>query len=521
LSPIPEYSDSRAVTVLSCSALFLCLALSVPASAQQVAPPPLPHPEATLGELQEALRTGSLSSVALVDYSLARIDALDQNGPRLNAIIAVNPAARAEAARLDEERASGRIRGPLHGIPVVVKDNYDVFGMPTTGASIALREHRPIGDATQIRRLREAGAIILAKTNLHELAYGITTISSLGGQTLNPYDRSRNPGGSSGGTAAAVAAGYAPLGWGSDTCGSIRIPASANNLFGLRPTKGLSSIDGILPLSATQDVGGPLARTVRDLAIGLDATVGYDPADPATEPIRGRQLRSFVDALDADALRGARIGVLTTLFGDTAEEAEVNSLVRGALDRMVAIGAEVVDVEIPGLQELLAGTSTIDLEFKSDLAAYLERSPSPPVESLRTIVERELHHQAVAGVLRRSDRHETRPSAEIEEAMRRRALARAALIRFMDEHRLDALAYPSLRREPARIGEAALGNNCQLSATTATPALAIPAGFTSGGVPIGFELLGRPFDDARLVSFGYAFEQAVRPRRPPSLDTAP
>jgi amidase len=244
--------------------------------------------EATIPELQEAMVSGRATSVDITRAYLARIAAYDQAGPRLNSILRINPHALADAERLDAERMTRGSRGPLHGIPVLLKDNYDTFDMPTSAGSLPLAGLVPPDDAFQVRKLREAGAVILGKTNMHELAYGITTIASLGGQTLNPYDPRRNPGGSSGGTGAAIAASFAAIGWGSDTCGSIRIPAAHNNLVGLRPTKGLSSIDGIIPLAHTQDVGGPLARTVTDLAIALDATVGADPDDPATGALAGR-----------------------------------------------------------------------------------------------------------------------------------------------------------------------------------------------------------------------------------------
>src|SRR5438477_696717 len=275
--------------------------------------------ETSIRDLQAALSAGRTTSVRLVDAYLARIAAYDQKAPALNAIIRLNPGARADAAALDAERKVGKVRGPLHGIPVILKDNYNTAGLATTAASVALAGLTPATDAFQVRKLRDAGAVILGKANLHELASGITTISSLGGQTCNPYDPDRNPGGSSGGSAAAVTASFAAIGWGSDTCGSIRIPSAFNNLFGLRPTKGLSSIDGIVPLSHTQDVGGPLARTVTDLAIGLDATVGADPADSATRILDGAPLPRFVDALDTGALKGARFGMLTQYFGTEDE----------------------------------------------------------------------------------------------------------------------------------------------------------------------------------------------------------
>src|SRR4051794_32860987 len=221
--------------------------------------------EKSIAELQAALSAGEVTSRELVEAYLARIEAYDRGGPRLNAIIAVNARARDDAEALDRERRERGARGPLHGIAIVIKDNMETADMPTTGGSIALAGFTTGADAFQVRRLRDAGAIILAKTNLHELASGITNVSSMGGQTLNPYAPSRHPGGSSGGTAAAVAASFAAAGMGSDTCGSIRIPAGANNLFGLRGTLGLSSRAGIIPLSHTQDIAGPLARTVLDL----------------------------------------------------------------------------------------------------------------------------------------------------------------------------------------------------------------------------------------------------------------
>ncbi len=245
-----------------------------------VAAAPFDLVEKSIAELQHAMAAGEVSSHELVAAYLARIDAYDKSGPKLNAMIALNPRALAEADALDKERAAKGPRGPLHGIPIVVKDNFETADMPTTGGSIALAGFEPKEDAFQVAKLRAAGAVILGKTNLHELAAGITSVSSMGGQTRNPYDPARNPGGSSGGTAAAVAANFAAAGMGSDTCGSIRIPSGHNSLVGLRGTLGLSSRAGVIPLSHTQDIGGPLARTVVDLATMLDATVGADERDP-------------------------------------------------------------------------------------------------------------------------------------------------------------------------------------------------------------------------------------------------
>lgn len=476
--------------------------------------------EASIPELRAAMDAGRLTSVELVDAYLARIAAYDDAGPMLNAVIATNPSARQDAAALDRELADRGARGPLHGIPVLIKDNFDVAGMPTTGGSIALAEHMPLRDATQVRKLREAGAVILGKTNLHELAYGITTISSMGGQTRNPYALNRNPGGSSGGTGAAIAAGFAAIGWGTDTCGSIRIPASANRLFGLRPTKGLSSIEGILPLAHSQDAAGPIARTMIDLAIGLDATIGPDPDDPATAVLEGRPLPRFVEADRPGALRGARIGVLTHYFGNAPAEEPVNAIVRDALAVMADLGAELVDVTIPGFDEIMSGTSLIEQEFKWDLADYLSRTPNPPVRGLTDILDRELYHPAVEALLRRADIREAPDSTAIAEIQVRRDAAARAVQAFMDENRLDALAYPTLRRPPAIIGDLGIGNNCQLSAATGFPALAVPAGFAEDGVPVGFELMGRAFADEMLMAYGFEYERTLE-RVPPDLSAVP
>src|SRR5260370_11258509 len=245
---------------------------------------------------------GRTTSKALVQAYLDRIQVFDHRGPRLNALITLTQNALREAEALDRERAAKGPRGPLHGIPVIVKDNYSTADMQTTAGSMALLGFVPSSDAFQVRKLREAGAVIIGKSNLHELASGITTVGSGFGQTLNPYDPSRNPGGSSGGTAAAIAASFAAAGMGSDTCGSIRIPSSVNNLVGLRPTKGLSSIAGIVPLSVTQDVGGPLARSVADLAVMLDATIVVDPPDTATHLPMCQSRYELMDPTHASAL---------------------------------------------------------------------------------------------------------------------------------------------------------------------------------------------------------------------------
>src|ERR1051325_1072632 len=320
--------------------------------------------EAPIPALQADLAAGKITSVQLVDAYLARIAAYDHAGPSLNAMVSINRRARREAMDRDRERRDGRVRGPLHGIPVLIKDNYGTTDMATTAGSIALAGFVTDHDAFQVTKLREAGAIIIGKTNLHEFAAGITTVGSMIGQTCNPYDPTRIPGGSSGGTAAGISASYAVIGWGSDTCGSIRIPSAFKNLFGLRPTKGLSSTAGIVPLSHSQDVGGPLARTVMDLAIALDATIGPDPADTATKILAGAPLPRFVPSLDSTSLRGRRFGVLTEYLGTEMDDAEGTRVIRSALEKLKARGAEIIDVKIPGLDSAANRAGVIPFEFK-------------------------------------------------------------------------------------------------------------------------------------------------------------
>ncbi len=473
--------------------------------------------EASITEMQAAMERGEVTSVDLVDAYLARIAAYDHEGPRLESVLRINPRARDTAAALDDERRASGPRGALHGIPVILKDNYDTGDMPTTGGSLALAGYVPAHDGFQVHKLRRAGAVIIAKANMHELAMGITTISSLGDQTLNPYDLSRNPGGSSGGTGAAIAASFAAVGMGSDTCGSIRIPSSQNNLVGLRPTKGLSSISGIIPLSHTQDVGGPLARNVTDLAIVLDATIGRDPDDPATAFLDDYELSSFTDSLAAHPLAGARFGKLEAFFD---AEAAVTPVIDAALEHFADQGAEIIEVEIPGLQDLLAKSGVINFEFKWDFIDYLANNPDAPMASIAEILELGTHHEALRTRYERRNRIETRDSAAYLAALEWRTILRAAVVQVLDENDLDGLLYPTMNRRPARIGEPQTGSTCSLAPNSGLPAISIPAGFTADLLPIGIELLGRPLSDTRLVSYAYAFEQTTDHRRAPDVTPA-
>lgn len=472
--------------------------------------------EKTIPELQEAMKTGKTTSRELVKDYLERIEAYDRRGPQLNSIIYVNPAAIAQAEALDRERAIKGGRGPLHGIPFIVKDNYDTVDMPTTAGSLALVGSVPPDDAFQVRKLREAGAVIVGKANMHELANGITTVSSLGGQTLNPYDTSRNPGGSSGGTGAAIAANFAVFGMGSDTCGSIRIPAAHNNLVGLRGTQGLSSRDGIVPLSHTQDMGGPLTHTVTDLAIVLDATVGPDVADPTTAATAGKTPKTYTEFLRADGLQGARVGVLLPLVGDAADDQPVARVLRRAVWDLQKQGATVVEVEMSDLTSLLQGAGLINFEFKFDIDNYLKQTPNAPVRSFKEIAELGMYHAAAGGVPSAAAR-ETLDTPEYRAAYAKRDVVRETTLKAMAANNVDVLVYPTLRRTAARIGEGQQGNNCNLSAISGLPALTVPAGFAPDGLPVGLEMIGKPYAEPDLIRFAFAFEQATHHRELPAI----
>lgn len=481
--------------------------------------------EATVARIHAAFAGGALTATQLVRAYLARIEAYDRHGPQLRALLTVHPRALEHAARLDEEYARGkRLLGPLHGIPVILKDNFDTHDLPTTGGSVAMRHSQPRRDAFTVQRLRAAGAVILAKANLQEFARGGVSVSSLGGQVRNPYDLTRSAGGSSGGTGAAIAADFAVLGTGSDTGQSIRSPASANCLVGVRPTRGLVSRAGIMPNSFTQDEAGPITRTVEDAARMLDVMAGFDPQDPVTGLGAGRKPASYLQALDPQALQGARIGLLRNLCGQEARHEEVNRAMQQVVRTMEAQGATVLPLTLPGLDELLAQVSTDRWEARAAFDRYFAQlGPDQPVTGFRQLVELKaappgIQEQMEAEIAIEDGLADPGYLARLANRDRLRVLVAAALA----QHGLDALLYPLQRILVVPLGlPDQPERNGALSHGTGFPAVCFPGGFSDAtgdaplGVPVGAELLGFDFSEPRLLSLAYAFEQAARVRKPP------
>ena len=483
--------------------------------------------EATVPEIHEAMQDGDCTAVGLVERYLARIEAYDDD---LNAVLTLNPDARDRAAALDEAFTSAGPTGPLHGVPTLVKDNHDTANMPTTVGAAALADCTPDSDAFVVEQLREAGAVILGKANLQEFSFGVDTISSLGGATRNAYDTDRRPSGSSGGTAAAVAANLAVLGTGSDTCSSVRSPPAFNDLVGIRPSRGLVSSAGIAPLCATQDTAGPITRTVGDAARMLDVMTGYDPADPVTATGAGQVPDTgYVSHLDPDGLEGARIGIARELFGlssdsdaDPEGAAAVTAVIETAIEEFEAAGATIVDpVEIVD-RERLDAARVLGFEFKRDIDAYLAGRPEVPYDSLEALVATDSITPSVEQRIHDADILETdvsglRENAEYLEKLERRRALRVDTESRMVEAELDALLYPPSTVPPVEIPahQPFEELRCELAAHTGLPAITLPAGFTDAGLPVGVELLGRKFTEPRLFELASGYEAVSDHRREP------
>jgi amidase len=495
--------------------LVLANALSV-----QSAVKPFHLEETTIGDVQGAYQSHALTATQLVQAYLQRIQAYDP-GPKLNVVIFLNPKALEEAAALDEHlRKTGKFVGPLHGIPVLLKDNVNTKDMPTTGGSLSLAEYQPASDAAIAQKLRDAGAIILAKVNLHEFAIWGETVSSIRGQTLNPYDLTRTPGGSSGGTGAGVAANFAIAGIGTDTINSIRSPASANGIVGIRPTLGLVSRAGVIPYSFTQDAAGPLARTVADAAKMLNVLVGYDPNDPATAWSVGNIEKDYTKFLMADGAKGKRIGVLRSFFGNAPINEEVNAIANRAVEGLRKSGATIVELNTPDLNsgKISSDISVHLYEFKPAINAYLV-SGNAPMKSLEEIIASGKFHPNIGDNIKKAQ------SLDMDDGYRQRLQKRSELqqrvVQIMADNRLDAIVFPHQKRLVVPIGETQVERNGALGSVTGFPSIVVPGGFSSPtptaplGVPVGIEFLGRPWSEKLLIEIAYSYEQATKHRRPP------
>lgn len=488
--------------------------------------PPFLLEEATIADLHAAMRAGALSCRQLVQGYLNRIQAYDRNGPAINALVVVNPTALATADSLDRRYAREGFTGALHCVPVIVKDNFETADLPTTAGSLALEGWRPTRDAFQVRRIRAAGAIVLAKSNMAELAFSPNeTVSSiLAGYTRNPYALDRVTAGSSGGTAAAVAASFGAVGLGSDTGNSIRGPSAHLALVGIRSTMGLTSRMGVVPLFESQDIAGPMARTVADAAAVFQVVAGEDPADPVTVAVRDHPLPPYADSLRADGLRGARIGVLHAAYDTPTLDPEVETVFRHALADLERLGATVTDpVVIPALDSIRRLQSGPCSPFKHDFESYLASvaDSRPPVRTVEDILKSGRYHPSIQARLEAAQRVTEPPaeSAGCRARERYRAALRVAVRQVMDSLRLDALAYPTWSNPPRLIGDLNTpgGDNSQVfSPATGFPAITVPMGYTRGQLPAGLQLLARPFAEGTLFRLAYAYEQGTHHRRPPA-----
>ena len=490
--------------------------------------------EATIAELQAAMASGRLKAHTLVQMYLARINAIDRNGPKLRSVLETNPDASAIAAALDEERRTRGPRGPLHGIPVLLKDNIDTADrLNTTAGSLALLGSRPRADATVAQRLRDAGAIVLGKANMSEWAFfrsthGTSGWSARGGQGVGPYSLDRTPCGSSSGSGQAVAANLVTVSIGTETDGSIVCPSGVNSVVGIKPTVGLTSRAGVIPIAHSQDTVGPIARTVADAAIVLGALTGVDRRDPATGESAGKFFTDYTRFLDRNALRGARIGIPRQAFFGYSEKAD--AIAEAAIAVMKAQGAVIVDpANIPTAQGgfLPGGELTVLLyEFKQDLNLYLADRRDPVIHSLADLIEFNLDHaaeempffqQEIFLLAQEVDLVRDRPAYLAALAENHRLSRQEGIDAVLKQFSLDALVVPTTA-PPWKIdhvdGDHILGLSSQAAALAGYPLVSVPAGF-SFGLPVGITFMGTAYSEPKLIALAYAFEQATKARRPP------
>jgi len=505
--------------------LFACLL----ALAACTAPPPDVE-EATIADLHDRMQRGELTSEQLVSSYLERIEAIDRNGPQLNSMIEINPDALLTARSLDEEWRESGPRGPMHGIPVVLKANIGTADqMVTTAGSLALVNHRPATDAFLVSRLRDAGAIILGKANLSEWANfrssrSSSGWSSIGGQTRNPYDTARNPCGSSSGSAVAVAANMTVVAIGTETDGSVMCPSGINGIVGIKPTLGLVSRSGIIPLAHSQDTAGPMARSVRDAAILLGAMTGTDAEDPITQNEQST-ISDYTANLTADGLAGKRIGIIRSYYG-AGSNPDVEAIFESTIETLRKHGAEIVDsieIDTTGMDD--AEGTVLRYEFKADLRQYLEQTDAPFGSLAEIIKFNEDNRETVMpffGQERMLASQEKGPltddeylaALEISKRVSQRGIDDA-----MTEHDLDAIIAPT--NGPAWLTDHVNGDSFHVgsssfAAVSGYPNITVPAGFVSG-LPVGVSFIGQAFNEKLLIEIAYAFEQASSVRRPPEL----
>ncbi len=486
---------------------------------------PPPVVELTIAGLHEALFSGRSTCRDIVQAHLDRIDAYEA---RINAITVVNPAALERADSLDAALAAGTEPGPLFCVPMLVKDNFDTHDMVTTGGSVALAENLPPDDAFMVRRIREAGAIVVAKTNMAEWAFSPRqSVSSSFDTTRNAYALDRSPAGSSGGTASGVAAAFGVIGLGSDTGNSIRGPSSRLALVGIRSTIGLTSRDGVIPLSFDRDIAGPMGRTVEDVARVFDVVAGHDPADPYTEAGRGRREDDYSRFLDARGLEGARLGVLRALVDTEDADPQVIGVFEDALDELAGLGAEIVDPFDFDVAAQLEREGMFCRRFRYDMRLYLESlGDRAPFTDVVEVLDRGEHSDHVEGILEsygdaplETAPAEWDPPCPDFQENRSRQQYLNELVRAMDEAGLDAVLYPTWTGPPARIDRAREeygGDNSQrVAPATGMPAITVPMGFTEGVHPAGLQILGRPWSEGSLFRYAFAYERGTRHRRPP------
>jgi amidase len=489
--------------------------------------------EARINDLQTGMASGKYTAQSLTQKYLDRITEIDKNGPGINSVIETNPEALAIAAALDNERKTGRVRGQLHGIPVLIKDNIDTHDrMMTTAGSLALAGSIPLQDSSVVKKLRNAGAVIIGKTNLSEWAnfrssHSSSGWSGRGGQTRNPYVLDRNPCGSSSGTGAAIAANLAAIGIGTETDGSVVCPSNANSLVGIKPTLGLVSRAGIIPIAHSQDTAGPMCRTVTDAAILLGALTGVDPRDSATNAGSGRSFADFTKSLDVNGLKGARIGVHRKAFGFSDA---VDKVMKDSIDILKTRGATVVDpADIPTQGKFDDSELEVLLyEFKADLNAYLASlGPHAPVKSLKEIIDfneryrdREMPYFGQDLLIKAQGKGPLTEKVYRDALAKNQRLTRKEGIDFvMDKNKLDALIAPT-GGPPWPTdwvnGDHFTGGYSSASAVAGYPHVTVPAGYVFG-LPVGISFFGSAWSEPTLIKFAYAFEQATRARRAPEF----